>query len=133
MENKNNHIKYEDRAKQLIKFTGLDYNNISPTDIDGIIEYKNKAYIIIELKYNNTPLPFGQQLALERMTRDLGHFKDVLIVIADHNIKDPKKDIQLAECKVRKIYMSNQYQWRETKQTMDVKTIINEFIKLIEG
>jgi len=39
------------RATQLRDYSGLLFGNITPTDIDGLIEYKNIGYVIIELKY----------------------------------------------------------------------------------
>lgn len=52
------------RAKQLIDFGGLQYEQITPTDIDGLIEYRNIAYIIYEFKYADAEMPFGQRLAI---------------------------------------------------------------------
>ena len=34
---------YKERAKQGRDFTGLRYGNITPTDIDGLIEYHGKG------------------------------------------------------------------------------------------
>lgn len=59
------------QSGQLRDYSGLLFGNITPTDIDGIIEYKNIGYVIIELKYAETKIPFGQRLALERLTDDL--------------------------------------------------------------
>ena len=46
MEYQNNNrgvIQNRDRKKQIIDFSGLKYGKITPTDIDGLIEYKDKA------------------------------------------------------------------------------------------
>ena len=42
------------RMKQLIDFKGLELDGgIYPTDIDGIIEYRDSEYIILEVKIKN--------------------------------------------------------------------------------
>ena len=69
------------RASQLRDYSGLLIGNITPTDIDGLIEYKNIAYVIIELKYGDTELPYGQRLALERLTDDLQRSGKITICI----------------------------------------------------
>ena len=57
--------------KQLIDFQGLAVDEyIYPTDIDGLIEYKDSEYIIFEVKYGDAEVPFGQKLALQRMVDD---------------------------------------------------------------
>ena len=39
------------RMKQLIDFKGLELDNgIYPTDIDGLIEYHDSEYILLEVK-----------------------------------------------------------------------------------
>ena len=53
--------------RQLIDFKGLDIDGyIYPTDIDGMIEYKDSEYIIFEIKYGDDVMPLGQRLALLR-------------------------------------------------------------------
>ena len=38
-------------------FTGLRWGKITPTDIDGFVEIRDKAYVFIEVKYSNTFAP----------------------------------------------------------------------------
>ena len=71
------------RALQERDFTGLRFGNITPTDIDGLIEYHNERYVIIEAKFGNNNMDFGQELALTRLCDDLG--KPSILVIAKHN------------------------------------------------
>ena len=53
-------INNPDRMKQLIDFKGLEVDGyIYPTDIDGLLEYKDSEYIIFEVKYGNAEAPFG--------------------------------------------------------------------------
>lgn len=50
--------------KQLIDFKGCAVDGgMYPTDIDGVIEYKDSKYIIFEVKYGDSEIPIGQRLA----------------------------------------------------------------------
>ena len=94
-------IVYRERAKQLRSFSGLRFGNITPTDIDGLIEYKNKAYAIMETKMDGVEIPFGQMLALERMCDDLSKIKPTILIISRH-FEPPEIDIDMASCEVEK-------------------------------
>lgn len=117
-----------DRARQLRDYTGLRFGNITPTDIDGLIEYHGEAYVIIELKYNDADIPFGQMLALERLTDDL--IKPTICIIATHNT-DVEQDIDVASCTVVKYRFKKA--WREPKAKRTVKQLINKFLAIIDG
>lgn len=72
-------------AGQLKDFSGLRWGAISPTDIDGLLEFSNRLFIFVETKYKNAPVPTGQRLALERMA-DCVHRceKAAIIVVTSH-------------------------------------------------
>jgi hypothetical protein len=55
-----NHIPLKD-------YSGLRYGKITPTDIDGFMDFGNRFFIFIELKYGNGKMLYGQRLALERL------------------------------------------------------------------
>jgi len=100
------------RIKQVVDFTGL-CQGFTPTDIDGLIEFRDKAYVFIEIKTGNAPLPFGQKLAIERLVRDTGKEKKSIGIVASHNIYNSRMNIIAAECIVRNIYSSEDLQWRD--------------------
>lgn len=52
---------------QLQSFEKLCFGSISPTDIDAFLDFGNKVFVFIELKYRGRRMPFGQQLALRRL------------------------------------------------------------------
>ena len=123
-------IQNRDRARQINDFSGLRFGNITPTDIDGLIEYKNKAYIIIELKYLTTKLPRGQELALERLTDDLTKSgKPTICIVASHEQNDPKEDIKVSDTIVIK-YRRNR-KWTKTEKTTTLQ-IIERFLEKID-
>lgn len=74
------------RAAQLRDFTGLRYGSITPTDIDGLIEYRGIAYILYEFKMRGQQMPGGQRLALERLCDDLAKTgKTVVVLVGEHD------------------------------------------------
>jgi hypothetical protein len=76
----------KDYGSQLKDFSGLTWGKISPTDIDGFLEFSGKLFIIIETKYDGAPLPYGQKLALERICDGLTHGDaHAVLVLTKHN------------------------------------------------
>jgi hypothetical protein len=121
-------IHYRERARQLRNYSGLCFGNITPTDIDGLIEYHGKAYLIIEVKLNNTRVSFGQRLALERLTDDL--LRPSMCIIAMHEIENPLEDIDVAKCLVSEYRFKGE--WRIPKVQRNVRELIEIFLKLID-
>jgi hypothetical protein len=98
-------ILYPDRKQQINDFSGLTYNKITPTDLDGVIEYHDKAYVFIEIKYLDAELPYGQKLMLERFVKDINKSgKSAIAIVAEHSIFNTKENIPVATCEVRQIY-----------------------------
>lgn len=76
----------KDYGSQLKDFSGLTWGKISPTDIDGFLEFSGKLFIIIETKYDGAPMPYGQKLALERICDGLTHGDShAILVLTKHN------------------------------------------------
>jgi len=127
---KRGEIHHRERAKQIRDFSGLLYGKITPTDIDGLIEYHNKGYVLIETKLRDTELDFGQKLALERMTDDLTRSgKQTICIIAEHDIDDPTKDINVASTIVREYRLRNK--WNKPNNSHTTKSMIDWFINKI--
>ncbi len=60
-------IKNRDYKQKIADFSGLRYGKITPTDLDCFIDFGNKLFVFVEAKYGNSPLSYGQNLALERL------------------------------------------------------------------
>ena len=58
------------RGRQLLRFDGLKWGNITPSDIDGIVEFHDSVWVICEVKLGKKDLPLGQRLTLERFVND---------------------------------------------------------------
>jgi len=119
------------RMKQLIDFQGLAVDEyIYPTDIDGLIEYKDSEYIIFEVKYGDAEVPFGQKLALQRMVDDFTKTgKQAVVLVCEHTVRNPEKPVVAAWCKVREIYYGGEKQWRKPIKEITVREAVDDFQK----
>lgn len=105
-------ITYRKRMHQPVDFSGLQWGSIAPIDIDGLVEYKDKAYAIIELKHRDAELPTGQRIALERMVDDFqGRGKLAAAFLCEHYVDNPNEDIIAEDSIVRSCYYLGR--WRD--------------------
>ena len=124
-------VKHRERAKQIIDFTGLQWDTITPTDIDGLIEYKNKAMVFIEFKYNDAQMPKGQELALQWLADDSQKVgKEATVLECIHFVGDCNDDVIAADAIVRRIYYKGKW-YDDGKST--VKDKINSFISYVSN
>lgn len=127
-------IKHPERASQVLDFGGILPKPYAPTDIDGLIEWKNKAYIILECKYKNKEMSMGQRIAIERMINDFTKVgKRALAIVIEHDQENIQKSVMVGEQLVRQVYFDTQKKWREPNYICTAKEVINNFIKYIEG
>ncbi len=125
-------IRHAERAKQLNDFTGLQYGNITPTDIDGVIDYKDRAMVFLEIKFSGAPLPFGQRLALERLVKNNEKAgKHSIAIVADHDITDTSRQVPAAECIVREYYVAPNTKWLIPRAPMTAREMIDMFLDLV--
>ena len=117
-----------ERAKQLINYSGVVYGNITPTDIDGLIEYRNWFYIMIELKHDSAEMPEGQSIALARMIKSLNKDKPSILFVASHDVFDPRDDIDAAEASIMYSYDS-QEKWSYDYCFLNLKEAIDLFLE----
>lgn len=122
-------IQHRERARQIIDFSGLRFGNITPTDIDGLIEYKDIAYIFYGYKLVDIEMPKGQRLALERIADNLQKAgKQATIFVCVHNVTNPQNDIQASEAIVREFYYCGKW-IRDGRRT--AKDITNSFLSMV--
>lgn len=117
--------------RQLIDFRGLAVDGyIYPTDIDGLIEYKDSEYIIFEIKHGSTEVPLGQKLALQRMVDDFTKVgKQAVALVCEHSVRDTDKTVIAALCKVREVYYGQEKQWRKPNRQITLRQAIDSFQK----
>lgn len=129
----NGTIYFKERNRQIVNFKDLYYDKKGFTDIDAVMEWRDKGYIFVETKYKTQKdFPLGQRIALERLVKDTGRGKHSLAIFCEHNVTNTDKEIKLADCKVRLIYYSKELKWRKPTQEKTVKNIVDEFINIIE-
>lgn len=125
-------IENRERARQIIDFSGLRYGNITPTDIDGCIEYKNKAVILLEYKHRNTEMPYGQRLAFERIADDIvSAGKDCVFLLCSHDVDNCEVDIDGANAIVTNIYWHGKNS--KPRNGITVGEQIEKYIAFIDG
>jgi hypothetical protein len=119
-------IENRERARKIIDFTGLQYGKITPTDIDGMIDFGNNIFVFIELKYSKAEMPFGQKLAIERLVDCcMSAGKKSIAILAKHDIENPNNDIKCSDCDVVKYYYKGQ--WIAPALPYNVKNMIDKF------
>lgn len=109
--------------KQIKDFSNL---GIGATDIDGLIEYHNKLYILMEAKAGGGQLSTGQRLALERLCDDLSKTKKCILFIGTH-WTNPDQQIDFSELIVNKYYFNGK--WNEYDSPRKMKAVITWFIE----
>jgi hypothetical protein len=93
------------RYRQVIDYSQLLYGKVTPSDIDGIIDFAGKLFVIIELKFSGAPFLYGQRLCLERVCDGLQNQKsDAVLFVATHSV--PVEDeVDASVCLV------SEYRW----------------------
>ena len=110
-------IQHRARARQIVDFRHLLFGSITPTDVDGLIEFKNRCFLLIELKHVSKPdLDLGQRLALERLCMDLG--KPTMLL---HGLHDApvSQDIDAAAAIVHRYFWRGA--WRTPRGIMTIR------------
>jgi len=120
-------IQHRGRSRQINDLSGLRFGKITPTDIDIFIDFHDRIFIFIEVKYGENTLPHGQRLALERLC-DAAHKagKKSMVIITRHNVSNFNDDVDVGRLMVCE-YRYNQA-WREPKEPITVKQAIDRFI-----
>ena len=124
-------IRNRGHAMQIRDFGGLRWGTITPTDIDGVVDFQDKAYVLFELKFGNTDVPFGQRLAIERMCQDWHKVgKKVLGLIARHNTPYPGDiDVSLAQVvEVLRLPKNGSPYWGAPQMPLTVKEATDLFL-----
>jgi hypothetical protein len=60
-------IRNANYRQQIADFTGLRWGNITPTDLDGFLDFGDRLFVFIEGKHGMAQIQYGQKLAMERL------------------------------------------------------------------
>lgn len=124
-------IKYPERYKQskLISYQGMmRIRKITPTDIDGVIDYNGNVFVYLEGKLIGKNLEYGQKLCFEHLVQShkkAEKFSWVLVFEFDDPIMED--EIIIAKNKfVREIYDSKILKWRPPEKKITLIEAIED-------
>jgi hypothetical protein len=118
------HFRNTTHAEQLISFVGLQWGKITPSDIDAAIDFGGRAFVYIEVKYDDTPISRGQELLLERLcglAEKAGVFG--LAILAKHH--QDVGTVILADAKVVRFYWRGD--WHPERENRTVRQALESF------
>jgi hypothetical protein len=125
-------INNKERGKQMVSYKGLFDCSMSASDIDGIVDYKNKAWLLYEIKCSGlTPYScsHGQITMLERLTDNLGKVKPSVLFWCSHDFPTDE-DVSLADCEVWFIRFNEE--WIHIPSGIRAKDITKGFIHMVD-
>lgn len=109
---------------------------ITATDLDGLYEYHNKAFVLVEAKYGDTNIKGGQEKAFKRLIESLN--KPAAYILARHDIEDPSTDVPMSQSVVDRVYYKMDAQARPKWLEAEVKgkplpDVIHAFIRRVDA
>lgn len=129
MDNMRGVIRNREYASQIRDFSGMRFGSITPTDIDGFIEYRNRGFVIIESKYGQSKLAGGQRLAFERLADTLNSVKPTLLVVGSH-MEGLNEDIAIDKSIVTEYRSKGR--WLIPNTNLTVYDIVKSFLLWID-
>jgi hypothetical protein len=120
-------IRNKQYATQIRDFSGLKFGNITPTDVDAFIDFHNRLFVFIEGKHGDAKPPFGQRLALERLTDKLHNPPETyaVCILASHKTEG---DIIYHALPVTEYRWEGK--WEKPSSPITVKEAIERLIKI---
>lgn len=117
-------IHHREQATRIKDYSGLRYGKITPTDIDGFLDFNNNVFIFLEIKKGQSLPPYGQRLALERLCDACEKSgKSSLVLIASH---DADGDIDAANLPV--VQIRHHGKWRKPHKAITLRRAIDQFL-----
>lgn len=113
------------RSRQIRNYAGIRYGKITPTDIDGFFEIRDRVFVFFELKYEDAKMKRGQEVALERLVDTIIEPRKAILLIAKHN-HPVNEDIDAANCKVVRYRWRGK--WRPAKEGSTLKQMADRFV-----
>lgn len=126
-------IQNRDRRQQIADMSGLRFNKITPTDLDGFIDFDNRLFIFMEGKFIGTPVLFGQGLSIDRLcdaTHNPPH-RYSFAIIADH-CHPVTEDIDFACMTVRTIRQNGKWA-PPLYQPLTLRAAIDRMVAFVEN
>lgn len=97
-------------GSRLILYSGLLYDTTNSSDVNTILNVKDKGWIICEVKYKNKVFSAKQRQLLDRLVEDLSlSGKFVVAMVVDYQ-ETNTDEINVQDCIVR-LYKINKQDW----------------------
>jgi len=131
---KRDEVQNQEKFKQRILFEGLiRKDRITPTDIDGFIDYKGKAFVFLEAKTGEADMKYGQKLAYINLIQTLKKAgTDAICILFKHNTPS-HQHIKASEQEVDSIYMFDEkdefWIWKVPSKPINVVQALDTFEK----
>jgi hypothetical protein len=126
-------IRNEKQAQVLRDFSGLRFERgITPTDIDGFVEFADDVYVLIESKYTGSSLGGGQRKALERLTDCISHMRNSILIVCNHGVNpETGQKIDVGACIVQEYRTTKK--WHKPTTEITVRRLIDLYRKHVEA
>lgn len=118
--------KWRARAEQGRDFSGLRFGSITPTDIDGSMDFGGRVFVFMEAKHRTATLPSGQRKHLEYQC--ISHTesgRDAIALVLMHDTPVTEQ-INFAECEVVEFWMNGR--WHKPKRSIKARRAIELFL-----
>jgi hypothetical protein len=106
-------IKHHDRALQLRDYSGLNYGKITPSDIDGILEFSDRLFVLMEFKSFGAPFELGQRLCFERLVHAIAYSKRKAVALLAEHDTAIGEEIDCAKAIVKEFFEGGQWHKRK--------------------
>jgi hypothetical protein len=115
-------------AEQIIDFSGLRFGTITPTNIDGYMDFWGKGHVFFEAKHSDAIPPYGQKLAFERLVDPLAPFS--ICIIGSHTAPHHEQ-INAAETSVVNVRFLRE--WIKPDRNLTTKVVIEKFLGFVRN
>jgi hypothetical protein len=119
-------IKDRTQIQQIRSYDGMRWGRISPTDIDGFVEFDDKIFIFFEVKYSDARMPRGQELAFERLVDAIAPPRKAILIIGKHET-ELGNDVEFHKCKVTKFRTNGT--WFKVQNERLLREVADSFIE----
>lgn len=124
------------RFIQAIKFDGMKFGRITPTDVDAAIEFDNRLFIFIEAKFVGRTIQTGQRLFLERLATGVSNppYKYSISIVAEHYTPS-NEDVLLSGAIVRDYFRDGKWHKPLVKSTTVLQAVrrMGAFVEKKQG
>ena len=133
MEKVRGKIRNREYANQVKDYSLLCWGKMTPTDIDGFLDFHNRIFVFLEVKQGSSSLSTGQRIAYENLANATDKSGiATLVLIAVHDKKNPSHyneqgDILVDVLPIAKYFWRRK--WRIPQHPETVRSAINRFLE----